>query len=386
MPSIMTPLNPRPSTAATFFFSPSCLPFSFISSTPNKATCPIHPARPSYFTTMSSSSLSPSPNATQSEPDSRFAEIDSVTVHHKLFPSTSNTQVPLAICLHGFGANLSSFEICSQQLCSLFNFVAYDTPGFGLTTRPSSLSFYTSIFSSRITTSLAHAYNTNNNKYVLIAHSLGSISAAYTTIKNPSEILAVILIAPAILPSSSSSNISLMTRLSRFIARTITSISVILTALLTPLLIPLLRFIVTPESFWRNSLNFARGPNTQCTDDVVAKYRQPVCVEGWEAGILNFTRATLKERSKAIRLQSNDYLGNLADLPIELAPPMLIVHGEKDKLVPLENSKRIADTLNKSTLVIMKDVGHVPHEENSSAFVDIVRKFMAENVVQLEQT
>ena len=51
---------------------------------------------------------------------------------------------------------------------------------------------------------------------------------------------------------------------------------------------------------------------------------------------------------------------NLADLRI----PVLIIHGAKDKLVPLSNSRRLAASMPTASLLELPDSGHCPHEEN----------------------
>ena len=56
---------------------------------------------------------------------------------------------------------------------------------------------------------------------------------------------------------------------------------------------------------------------------------------------------------------------------------VLIVHGDKDGLVPLRNSIRLASLLPNTELKVMKNAGHVPHEERPEEFLGLVDAFMA---------
>ncbi len=52
------------------------------------------------------------------------------------------------------------------------------------------------------------------------------------------------------------------------------------------------------------------------------------------------------------------------------------MHGDKDSLVPLSNSLRLAALLPNAELKIMKNAGHVPHEERPDEFLGLVDDFV----------
>ena len=62
---------------------------------------------------------------------------------------------------------------------------------------------------------------------------------------------------------------------------------------------------------------------------------------------------------------------------MEAAAQVLIVHGDKDALVPLWNSQRLAAMLPGVTLKVYPDCGHLPMEEMPQRFVDTVAEFLA---------
>ena len=61
---------------------------------------------------------------------------------------------------------------------------------------------------------------------------------------------------------------------------------------------------------------------------------------------------------------------------------VLIVHGDEDAIVPLENSRRLAQALEGGDadvrLVVMRGCGHMPHEEDPDVFVEAVKSFVGE--------
>ena len=146
------------------------------------------------------------------------------------------------------------------------------------------------------------------------------------------------------------------------------------TGLITRLLISLFRSIIQPESSWRNGLSLARIDPVP--DGVIGGYRRPIMALDWERGIINFTRAALNKHSR--NLVSDDFIDLIAAIASigHAAPPILIVHGEEDKLVPLQNSIKLKRTLPTATLATMTGCGHVPHEENPTDFTKIVENYL----------
>ena len=56
---------------------------------------------------------------------------------------------------------------------------------------------------------------------------------------------------------------------------------------------------------------------------------------------------------------------------------VLIVHGSRDRLVPLSNSRRLATLVPNTKLVELQNCGHTPQEELPSQFTDAVKAYMA---------
>ena len=72
------------------------------------------------------------PERDLADPESRFAEIDGLTVHYK----ETGQGEPVFILLHGFGASEFSWREVEEPLSRQGRVIVYDRPAFGLTKRP----------------------------------------------------------------------------------------------------------------------------------------------------------------------------------------------------------------------------------------------------------
>jgi pimeloyl-ACP methyl ester carboxylesterase len=51
---------------------------------------------------------------------------------------------------------------------------------------------------------------------------------------------------------------------------------------------------------------------------------------------------------------------------------ILLIHGRKDRIVPVENSRRIVLAVPGARLMEMGECGHIPHEEKADMFYKIL--------------
>jgi len=54
----------------------------------------------------------------------------------------------------------------------------------------------------------------------------------------------------------------------------------------------------------------------------------------------------------------------------------LIIWGDKDQLIPVDNAYQFNKLIRNSELAIMKGIGHVPMEEEPGIFVNKVSQFI----------
>jgi pimeloyl-ACP methyl ester carboxylesterase len=53
-----------------------------------------------------------------------------------------------------------------------------------------------------------------------------------------------------------------------------------------------------------------------------------------------------------------------------------VITGDDDRIVPTEQSVRLAGELPEAELVVIPNCGHVPHEECPEPFLQAVRQFL----------
>jgi pimeloyl-ACP methyl ester carboxylesterase len=63
----------------------------------------------------------------------------------------------------------------------------------------------------------------------------------------------------------------------------------------------------------------------------------------------------------------------------ELKVPVLVITGDDDRIVPTEQSVRLASEIPGAKLAVLPGCGHVPHEECPEAFLDALKEGLGWN-------
>jgi len=110
--------------------------------------------------------------------------------------------------------------------------------------------------------------------------------------------------------------------------------------------------------------------NRDCVDDeMVQVYQAPLRSRARRRAILRAARQLSPERGLVLSAR----LG-------ELDLPTLLVWGEGDRIIPVDNGRKLASDLPDARLVILPEVGHLPPEEAPEASVRPVLEFIAEGL------
>ncbi|XP_047316158.1 2-hydroxy-6-oxo-6-phenylhexa-2,4-dienoate hydrolase [Impatiens glandulifera] len=347
------------------------------------------------------------------DPDSCFCEFNEIHVHHKVCEpesSTTNSQankigLPM-ILLHGFGASLFSWHKVMKPLACVTGskVLAFDRPAFGLTSRtePSRdkpLNPYSTIFSTLAT--LFFIESLTAEKAILVGHSAGAIIAVNAYFEAPERVAALILVAPAIIaplmaPKArknksqiSSTTVtknpfimlfSLFSKFYKFIVLGIMSMlrnlfnfvnsiykKTLSAILLSGFGVMLVRILI--DKFGISAVRSAYYDPNKVPDHVLHGYTKPLKAKGWDRALVEFTVALLADQDT----RSNPSLTSRLE---EISCPVLIITGDTDRLVPSWNSEKLSRALPGSFLEIIKNCGHMPHEEKSEEFISIVEKFL----------
>lgn len=294
--------------------------------------------------------------------DSRFLEIDGIRLHYRFTPRAAahgagpvgepNEPPQLFVLLHGFGASTFSWREVESRLAELGDVVSYDRPGFGLTERPDAGSLlYTGAGQLHILQAiLAHV---GREQAILVGSSAGGTVALNFALEYASQVPALVLVSPAVYTGGGAPG--LLQRLLRLpqLRR------------LGPLLAGRIAGDAGDE-FLRNSW-YDPG---RITEEVFTGYRLPTRVEGWEQGLWNFATAAGGDQAP------------LAERVVALEVPALVITGDTDRIVPTEDSIRLAAELPEATLVVVPASGHLAHEETPDEFMQAVRLFLNQHTEQ----
>nr|KJB78608.1 hypothetical protein B456_013G010000 [Gossypium raimondii] len=371
------------------------------------------------------------------DPDSCFCEFQGVEIHHKLYEPESRSsdnslygqheaQTPSLelglpmILLHGFGASVFSWNKVMKRLASLTGskVLAFDRPAFGLTSRHNTfetqssdaipLNPYSMAFS--VLATLYFIDFLAAQKAILVGHSAGSLVAVEAYFEAPERIAALILVAPAILApraipkvvdtkgDGSDSNdqgkpqFKLFKILHKFIKYVTQSIiqmmkrmvdmlnslykKALLSVLRSAFAVMLVRMII--KKFGVAAVRTAWYDSKQVDEHIIDGYTKPLRTKGWDKALVEFTAAMLVKGESETKPPLSKRLH-------EISCPVLIVTGNADRIVPSWNAERLSRAIPHSKLEVIKNCGHLPHEEKVDEFVRVVEKFLQRAFGGLEE-
>lgn len=357
------------------------------------------------------------------DPDSCFCEFKGVHIHHKIYDSESSSQeqtskmcLPMVL-LHGFGASVFSWKKAMKPLaeatCS--KVLAFDRPAFGLTSRVNlssgigdtkPLNAYSMAFSVLAT---LHFFDLlKAEKVILVGHSAGSSVAVKTYFEAPERVAALILIAPAIFAPLTSPKVvkenqprqdnemkedngsirkNPIVELYMSLSKIIKSVAMTITKMMKPMIdilnslyrkllstillsspaIMLVRMAI--DKFGTAAVRNAWYDPKQVSEHVLSGYTQPLRVKDWDRALVEFTAATLLDEESNTKPALSKRLN-------EISCPVLIVTGDSDRIVPSWNAERLSRVIPGASLEVIKQCGHLPHEEKVEEFISIVENFL----------
>lgn len=275
------------------------------------------------------------------DPDSRFVEINGLSVHYKMIGQGE----PVFVLLHGFGASVYSWHAVMEPLSQYGTVIAFDRPAFGLTERPMTWegeSPYSSQAQVDLLLGLLDHFQVQ--KAILVGNSAGGTVSMNFYLQHPERVEALVLVDPAVYGGGGAPagtqwllRTPQMTHLGPLIARQIK--------------------VRGPEL-----LQTAWYDPSKLTQATIDAYEKPLSVENWDKALWDLTVAS----------QESDLPDHLAGFTL----PVLVITGDSDKIVPTENSIRLAGELPDATLVVIPQAGHVPHEEQPALFMQAVDAFL----------
>lgn len=270
---------------------------------------------------------------------SRFAEVDGVRVHYQ---EAGPADAPAMILIHGFASsNLVWSKVLLELAESGFRVIAPDLPGYGYSAKPRELD-YTISSQARIIVGLLAQLEIE--RAAIVGSSYGGAVAATIALDRPE------LVEKLVLVGAVTNNAPTRYLLMRLFG------SPIIGDLISPLLLGSRRLL-------RKRMTRVYDRHSWVLDErrVNARYLS-----------LN-TRGTHRAIIRTVRRWDADRISRDAHL---VNVPTLVLWGDSDRDVPLENGEELQEKIPNSRLIVFRECGHLPHEEYPEAFTKVVTEFL----------
>lgn len=270
---------------------------------------------------------------------SRFINVDGIRVHYQEFGS-ENAQ-PM-ILIHGYTASTYVWRTAAPLLANAgFRVLAVDLVGFGYTEKPRWFEYSITAQTRMIERFMDRI---GLGRAVVVGSSYGGAVAATLALDYPERVEKLVLVSPVI-----------NDRLKSHPILKLVSVYGIGEAI-TP-------FLSDSQVFMRYRMNgtFSRANRHMVTDERIEAIRRPLLAADGHRSLLATSRNWNAERI--------EHDAQLID------QPTLIIWGEDDAVIPVTDGHLLHDEILHSRLVVLKNCGHVPHEECSEMFCEIVTEF-----------
>jgi pimeloyl-ACP methyl ester carboxylesterase len=269
---------------------------------------------------------------------SHFAEVDGVRVH---FQEAGESDAPVMVLIHGFASsNLVWSKVLLELADAGFRVIAPDLLGYGYSDKPKELD-YTITRQAQMITGLMQQLGIE--KAIVVGSSYGGAVAATIALDRPE------LVEKLILVGAVTNNRPTRYMLMRLFG------SPIIGDILSPLLVGSRRLL-------RRRMKRVYDRHAWEMDERRVDARHiPLRTRGAHRAIIRTVR-----RWDAERVSRDAHL---------LTTPTLIVWGENDREVSVEDGRRIHRQIPGSRLVIFRECGHLPHEEYPQEFTKLVAEF-----------
>ena len=235
--------------------------------------------------------------------------------------------VPLLL-LHGMSSSLHTWDSVVLQLATQKRVISLDLPGFGLT-GPSPENTYNFDYYNNFIDSFSRRLQIK--RFTLVGNSMGGAIAWHYSLHNPAAISSLILIDAAGYPSKGESG-SLGFKIAS-----------------TPVINNLLLY-ATPKALVRKSLEAVYFNQDRVTDAQVERFHDMAIREGNRAVALQIFKGSFKTSKSKGQID-------------HIKTSTLILWGEKDNLISVDNARQFNQDIRGSLLEIYPNVGHVPMEE-----------------------
>lgn len=271
---------------------------------------------------------------------SRFVSVDGIRLHYQEF---GDVTAPPMVLIHGYTASLFVWKTTAPMLADAgFRVIAVDLVGFGYSEKPRSFE-YSIRSQARMVTRFMDRLGIG--KAGIVGSSYGGAVAATIALDNAERVDKLVLVDAVINDDLKSHPVLRLASLPG------------LGEIMTP-------FVSDSKFFLRHRMHgtLAKANHHLITDERIEGVRRPLLAADGHHSLL----ATSRNWS-ANRIERDAHL---------ITQPTLIIWGEEDTVIPIKDGYKLRDAVPDSRLVVLKNCGHVPQEERSGLFTDMVVEFV----------
>ncbi len=246
------------------------------------------------------------------------------------------------LLIHGNGDEADTWRHLFVPLAAQYRILAIDLPGFGRSqTQITTIEGFANSINTLLTTLQLGVVD-------IIGSSLGAVVAATLAVQHPTRVRSLCLISGA---SPALGNLAA-----------------------TPGLLPLLE-VGTGELFY----NGLRGAGQEAAFQTLQPYYANLMA--MPAADLEFLRTRVWQRVCS-DTQRDAFFAALRSLfapaaPLEITQPTQLIWGEQDTIVPRQYANKILEQIPHSQLSIIAGAGHLPHQEQPKATLEIIKQWLA---------
>lgn len=271
--------------------------------------------------------------------NSHFVQVDGARVHYQEFGDASK---PTIVLIHGYTASLYVWKTVAPMFADAgFHIVALDLLGFGYSEKPS---WFDYAISSQARVVARFMNRLGIGRATIVGSSYGGAVAATLALDYPERVEKLVLVDTVCNDNLKNHPILKLAAVPG------------VGEAITP-------FLIDSRAFQRYRMRGTLAPANHelITDERVEGILRPLTAADAHHSLLATSRAW-----SACRIEQDAHLIN---------QPTLIIWGADDKVIPPEDGHRLHDSILHSRFVILKDCGHVPQEEKSDLFVELVTEF-----------
>ena len=269
---------------------------------------------------------------------SRFVDVDGVRVHYQ---EAGDAEGPPMILIHGFAtSNLVWSKVFLDFAAGGFRVIAPDLLGYGYSDKPRDLDYTIARQAEMVVDFMKQL---GIERAVLVGSSYGAAVAATVALDHPAMVEKLILVGAV------NNN-----RPTRYLLMRLFG-SPIIGDILSPLL-------VGSRLLLRKRMKRVYDKHAWVLDERRVDARHlPLRTRNAHRAIIRTVR-----RWDAERVSRDAHL---------LTQPTLLVWGDTDREVPLQDGERLQEAIPGSRLIVFRDCGHLPHEEYPERFTRLVVGF-----------